>query len=277
MRTILRPSVAVTLAVLICLTSPGGLHAQEAETWTRFRGPNGSGVSKDKGFPVVFGQNKNVAWRTLVRSGKSSPVLTRTHIFLTAADKGRLYTLCLDRKTGKLLWERSIDRPHTEIASRQNHEAAITPVTDGDNVYAFFKDFGFVSFDGAGNLRWKTALGPFANTQGLGASPILASDTVVLLADQWENSYLAALDRTSGKMRWKTARDEAEGWGTPLLHESRIVTVSRGMLGVYDSADGKRAVTVSGLATAIVGSLSKETQCMRSDTGMKLPSHSPPA
>ncbi|HTM47890.1 MAG TPA: PQQ-binding-like beta-propeller repeat protein [Bryobacteraceae bacterium] len=232
-----------------------GAPGQEGEeTWTRFRGPNGAGISKDKGFPVVFGRDKNLVWRTPVRGGKSSPVLTRSRIFLTAADQGKLYTLCLDRKTGKLLWERSIDRPHTEIANRLNHEAAITPVTDGENVYALFKDFGFVSYDAAGKLRWKAPLGPFANMQGLGASPILVGDSLILVADQWEHSYIAAFDRASGEMRWKVGRDEAESWGTPVLHSSGIVTISRGLLGIHDPADGKRVGSMPGLAMAVVSS-----------------------
>src|SRR5260370_35338101 len=84
------------------------------EDWTRFRGPNGSGVSKDTGFPGEFTKDKNAIWRTPVRPGKSSPVLTSSRIFLTAFEKGKLYTQCFDRKTGKLLWERSEERPREE-------------------------------------------------------------------------------------------------------------------------------------------------------------------
>src|SRR2546425_9627032 len=85
-----------------------------AEDWTRFRGPNGSGVSKDTGFPTEFGKDKNAIWRTPVRPGKSSPVLTSRHIFLTAFENKKLFTQCFDRQTGKLLWERSEERTHPE-------------------------------------------------------------------------------------------------------------------------------------------------------------------
>lgn len=236
-----------------------GLYAQASETWTRFRGPNGSGISTDTGFPTVFGKDKNLLWRTPVRPGKSSPVLSHRHIFLTAAAGGKLYTQCFDRKTGKLLWERSTGRPRTEIVNRLNHEAAITPVTDGENVYVFFKDFGFLSYDFSGNLRWKTPLGPFTNMMGLSASPILAGPSVVLVADQWEHSYIAALDRASGEVRWKVEREESEGWGTPLLYTAQgaspqIVTVSRGQFGIHQVHDGKRVFTLPNLATTIVGS-----------------------
>jgi outer membrane protein assembly factor BamB len=244
------------LLVFLLLAS---LHAQNSETWTRFRGPNGSGISNDTGFPTVFGKEKNLLWRTPVRPGKSSPVLTARHIFLTAAADGKLYTQCFDRKSGKLLWERSIERPRTEIANRLNHEAAITPVTDGENVYVFFKDFGFLFYDASGNLRWKAPLGPFTNMMGLSSSPILAGGSVILVADQWERSYIAALDRATGEMRWKVDREESEGWGTPLLYSAQgaapqVVTISRGQFGIHQARDGKRVFTLPGVATTIVGS-----------------------
>jgi len=95
-----------------------------AEEWSRFRGPNGSGVSPDTGFPVEFSKSKNLAWRTPVHPGKSSPVLTTTRVFLTGYAQGKLYTQCFDRKTGKLLWEQSIPKEREELVNTLNHEAA---------------------------------------------------------------------------------------------------------------------------------------------------------
>src|SRR5579871_5359022 len=94
--------VVLALAVVLCPCV--------AEDWTRFRGPNGSGVSKDKNFPVQFGRGRNTIWRTAVRPGKSSPVLTKRYVFLTAFDKQKLFTQCFDRETGKLAspWRRSL-------------------------------------------------------------------------------------------------------------------------------------------------------------------------
>ncbi len=98
-----------------------------------------------------------------------------------------------------------------------NHPAAITPVTDGEYVYVFFKDFGLLSYDSNGKLRWRVPLGPFANTMGLAASPILAGDLLILQVDQLDNSYIAAHSTRDGELRWKVAREESESWGTPLL------------------------------------------------------------
>ena len=227
-----------------------------AEDWSRFRGPNGSGVSPDAGFPTEFSK---AVWRTSVRPGKSSPVLSRRHIFLTAFENGKLFTQCFDRVTGKLLWERSVDRPREEDVNPLNHPAAITPVTDGENVYVFFKDFGLISYDAAGALRWKVPLGPFANLMGLGASPILAGNAVVLLADQMDNSYIAAFDRRNGEIRWKIAREEAESWGTPLLYNPpgaapQILTASRGQFGAHLVENGKRTFSQQGVSPTILAS-----------------------
>ena len=230
-----------------------------AEDWTRFRGPNGSGVSQDKGFPVEFGKEKNVVWRTAVRAGKSSPILTDRYIFLTGFEKEKLFTQCFDRETGKLVWERVETRIHQQGGNLLNNPAAITPVTDGENVYAFFKDFGLVSYDAAGKLRWKVPLGPFITTVGLGASPIVAGDSIVLVADQLIGSYIAAFNRNNGEMRWKTGREESEGWSTPLLYEGPcsaplILTAGQGRYGAHRLADGKRVFTQSGLSPAMVAS-----------------------
>lgn len=225
-----------------------------AEEWTRFRGPNGSGISNATGYPVEFGNGKNMLWRTAVRAGKSSPVLTEKHVFLTAAEGGKLFTQCFDRATGKLAWEREIEQPHKEVANKLNHEAAITPVTDGDNVYVFFKDFGMAGFSSSGKPLWKSPLGPFANLMGLGSSPILAGNKIVLLADQWEGSFISAFDPKSGEMKWKVERTEAEGWGTPAVYEGRVLTAARGQFGIHDAASGKRLATQGPIATSVVGS-----------------------
>jgi outer membrane protein assembly factor BamB len=248
----MRVSISLCSFLAVCVIGAG-------EDWARFRGANGAGVSPGTGYPTELKKGVNVAWRTPVRPGKSSPILTARHVFLTGFDAGKLYTQCFDRHSGKLLWERSVDRAHHFIANQLNHPAGITPVTDGENVFVFFKDFGFVSYDAQGGLRWKAPMGPFNNTMGLGASPVLAGPNVVLLADQVEGSFVAALDRNNGELRWKAARDEGEGWGTPLFHDPAkrapyIVTASRGQFGSYTLDSGKRLSSLGGLPTTVVGS-----------------------
>ena len=224
-------SIAILLLFVLAWPSP-------AEDWTRFRGPNGSGVSKDSGFPVEFDKTRNLLWRTPVRAGKSSPVLTEHRIFLTGFDNEKLLTQCFDRETGKLLWERVEQRTPKPEGNLLNNPAAITPVTDGENVYVFFKDFGLLSYDATGKARWKVPLGPFINSMGLGASPIVAGDAVILQVDQVANSYIASFDQRNGELRWKVQREESEGWATPLLYQpagsdALILTAGPGQYGAH--------------------------------------------
>ena len=230
-----------------------------AQDWTRFRGPNGSGVSTDTGFPTEFNKEKNLVWRTPVRPGKSSPVLTRRHIFLTAHDTGKLYTQCIDRENGKLLWERSVDRARVEPSHTLNHPAAITPVTDGETVYAFFPEYGLIAYDAAGKERWKTPLGPFSNENGHSSSPIIAGQYIILVLDQMLGSAIAAFDRRNGELRWKTPREEMDGYATPLLYQPNgsaeaVITASRGQLGAHRVDDGKRLWSFKRLSPSEVAS-----------------------
>lgn len=248
----MKVSICRGLLLAVCAVAAG-------EDWARFRGPNGGGVAAGTGYPAAFKKDANVLWRTPARPGKSSPILTNHHVFLTGFDDGKLYTQCFDRQTGKLLWERSVVKGHDFLANRLNHPAGITPVTDGENVFSFFKDYGFVAYDARGNTLWKAPMGPFNAVMGLGAAPVLAGANVVLLADQVEGSYIAALDRKNGELRWKAAREEGEGWGTPLLlapakRTPYVLTASRGQFGAYTVDGGKRVSTLRGLPTTVVGS-----------------------
>ena len=115
--------------------------------------------------------------------------LTPRHIFLTGFEAGKLFTQCFDSDREAAV-ERSVDRPRAESASALNHPAAITAVSDGENVYSFFKDYGLISYDPDGNVRWKVPLGPFSNAMGHSSCPIIAGDNVVLVIDQMLDSYI---------------------------------------------------------------------------------------
>lgn len=228
-----------------------------AEEWSRFRGPNGSGIAAPGVYPVSFHRDSpNMLWRTPMRAGKSSPVLTEKHIFVTGYDNQILYTQCLDRATGRLLWERQQPVVHKSGVNQLNHPAAISPVTDGSNVYVFFKDYGLLSYSATGKLRWRVPLGPFTNAQGLGAAPILAGGFVILQVDQLEGSYIAAFATSNGKQRWRIAREESESWGTPLLWKNGaiIVTVGANHIGGHRVSHGKRVFTSPHASPSMVAS-----------------------
>ena len=177
-----------------------------ATDWSQFRGPNGAGVSQEPKLPAELGPNKNVVWKTSLPAGKSSPALAGDRIFLTAAEGNHLLTLCLDRASGKILWRREILANRAEVLHKLNHPASSSPITDGKNVYVFFGNFGLASYGPDGKERWKRPLGPFTNLHGMGASPILFGEKLLMVCDQNNDSYLLAVDKNDGHTLWKTER-----------------------------------------------------------------------
>ncbi|MBI3758709.1 MAG: PQQ-binding-like beta-propeller repeat protein, partial [Deltaproteobacteria bacterium] len=150
--------------------------------WPQFRGPNG-GVSETTKLPARISPSDNVEWKTSLPPGHSSPVLSADRIFLTAHDAGKLFVICLDRAGGKILWRREVPRPRVQKLHQMNDPASPSPVTDGKNVYAFFTDFGLISYGFDGNERWRLAMGPFNNPFGMGASPVLSGGILVQNCD----------------------------------------------------------------------------------------------
>ncbi len=152
--------------------------------------------------------------------GHSSPVLTGDRVFLTGVDHDKLYTLCLSRETGQVLWRRECPRSRTEPLDKLNTSASPTPAADGKNVYVFFGDFGLISYGFDGNERWRLPLGPFQNVYGMGASPIIAGDTLILVCDQSRDSFVVAVGAGDGRVRWKRPRPEAlSGHSTPIIYQ----------------------------------------------------------
>ncbi|HUQ95176.1 MAG TPA: PQQ-binding-like beta-propeller repeat protein [Bryobacteraceae bacterium] len=204
-----------------------------AADWPQFRGPNGSGISESTRVPTEFGPSKNVVWKTAVPFGHSSPVITGNLIFLTGGEGGkrtdagrekvvdeggRLVTFALDRKTGKIVWRREVPRPRMERYQPTNSPASPSPVTDGENVYVFFGDYGLLGYTVKGKELWRLPLGPFNNVNGHGSSPILYGNLLILVCDSDTDSYLLAVDKTTGKVKWKTPRPEVtRSYVTPAI------------------------------------------------------------
>ena len=214
-----------------------------AQEWPRFRGPNGSGTSSATGLPERFGPDENLRWRTPLVGGHSSPVLGEGVVFVTGADERGLVVACIARETGAVRWEQRLERARTQEVYHANGSATPTPATDGANVYAFFPELGLVSLDSAGKERWRLPLGPFHSWYGMGGSPILAGDTLVLLCDQQQGSFLLAVDAATGKQRWRTERKGLiESWTTPVVHPAarpeRILTLGTFFVCSYSLATG---------------------------------------
>ena len=233
-------TILILTLLLVFLTIPA-----TAENWTRFRGDNGSGVSDSKGLPTEFGPGKNMVWEAEIPFGRSSPVIAGDRIYLTATDDGKFVTMALDRKTGKTLWSNAVKPRRSDEFHHDTDSATTTPVTDGDNVYVFFQEYGLVSYDKSGKERWKYEMGPFRNFYSIAASPVLSGDMVYMLCDQIEGSFLVALDKNTGKEKWRRNRPaRLESYTTPILYPAEgkpeaLIVFGSGWVDAYDPATGK--------------------------------------
>jgi outer membrane protein assembly factor BamB len=224
-----------------------------AEDWLQFRGPNSAGVSNNRNLPVEFGPNKNLVWKTDLPPGYSSPVLVGDRIFLTAVDNEKLFTICLDRASGRINWRREIPRPRKAELHKANGPASPSPTSDGKNVFVFFYDFGLASFGPDGNELWRTPIGPFNNPFGLGSSPVLVGDTLLISCDQESGSFFLAVDKNTGKTRWRVERPEfTRGFSTPVIYyppqgPPQALLAGSYRLVAYSVDTGKEVWWVSGL------------------------------
>jgi len=225
-----------------------------AADWPQFRGPNGSGIADDKDLPVQVGK-RNLVWKTPLPPGHSSPVIAGQHIFVTAHEGRALLTIALDRATGRELWRKQAPRPRAEGMAPGNSPASPTPVTDGASVWVFFGDFGVLSYNAAdGAERWRAPLGPFNNANGHGSSPVLVDDKVILICDQDTDSFLLALDKNTGQVRWKTARPEVtRGYATPVIYQppggpKELIVPGAYQVIAYRADTGEKLWWVEGMA-----------------------------
>jgi len=238
---------------LLCSTLLLVVSLVAAGDWPRFRGPNGSGVG-DGAIPLGLGPAKHVIWKTPLPPGHSSPIVAGDRVFVTAAEKDALLTIALDRASGKIVWKATAPRARQHRVDSRNHPASPTPAADGGNVFVFFQDFGLLSYDRTGQERWRLPLGPFTNAYGMGASPIVVSDLVVLVCDQSAGSFLIAVGKNDGVVRWRVERpDVTSGHSTPVLFEppgrpKQLLIPGSFFLVAYDVSTGRKLWWTGGLA-----------------------------
>ena len=226
----------------------------DVQNWPRFRGPNGSGVSESRGLPVEFGPGKNLAWRTAVPAGHSSPVVWEDRVFLTGYEESRCIVVCLDLKTGKRVWERTVEATRVERKSKPNDAASSTPAVDENGIYVLFSGFGLVACSHSGQERWRRPLDPFTPPHGMASSPVLAAGKVIVVADQVSDSYIAAFEAASGNRKWKTPRPNlVGGYATP-VHGMDILTSGPMEMVAYSADTGVRRWSIPKLGVMPVAS-----------------------
>jgi outer membrane protein assembly factor BamB len=257
--------VATALA-LPMLEGKGGAAEVARGTWPRFRGHGGAGISPYPQAPLALdaraGQERNLRWKSIVPlPGLSSPVVWDERLFLTGATESGREVYGYDALSGKLLWRRPVSAGPESSRIPQNiyHEtgyAAPTAVTDGEHLWALFANGDLICLSVLGQQRWCINLGLPNNMYGLAASPILVEGKLIVQLDQEPDhdgtkSALLALDPATGKRLWRTARDVASSWPTPIPVAApsgpQIVTCANPWVIAYDPTDGREIWRVIGV------------------------------
>lgn len=197
-----------------------------AQDWTRFRGPNGTGVSEVKNVPATWTES-GILWKTeLPGQGHSQPVAWGETLFVTSAkDDGKERSIhAVAKADGKILWSKAYPMS-THGKHKLNSFASSSPAVDKDRVYAPFvsaEQFLVKAFDHAGKELWSAPLGGYKSQHGYGASPIVYEDKLIVTCDQDGESFIVALDVKTGKPVWRSPRrntEQSAAYGTPCIHQ----------------------------------------------------------
>lgn len=235
--------------------------------WPQFRGVDGAAAATSAS-TLTFERERDVLWRVDLPPGHSSPCIWGEQIFLTAHDGGELAMLAFDRADGKQLWRRAVPAPERSSFDHVDVSLAMpTPCTNGERVFFYFGTHGLVVTDTEGELAWEKRLPASADSFGVGTSPILAGDAVIVVRDGCPDAAIRAFDEETGAERWSVPRvDYYTTHATPFLwrHEGSedLVVASSGRLQGFDPKNGKARWHVDGLTTVVCTSPAADRQTL---------------
>ncbi len=257
-------------------------NSPHASHWPQWRGPDFNGMARSDA-PTKWSDTENIKWKaTIPGRGHSTPIAWGDKIFLTTAiptaqpaaqptagagrggpgggaganQEHQFVVLCLDKKTGKTLWQKvaKTATPHEGYHGMYGSFASNSPVTDGRNVYAFFGSRGVFCYDLNGKLLWEKDLGVQMKMRlqfGEGTAAVLHDDKLLLVFDYQGESFIVALDKTTGKEAWRAKREEISNWSTPLVVEhagrKQVVVSAPTKVRSYDLNSGKLLWDCAGL------------------------------
>ncbi len=192
-----------------------------AQDWPEFRGPTGQGISDERGLPLTWSETRNVRWKVAIPGrGWSSPAIQGDRIWLTTAtEEGKsLRAICVDRNSGALLQNVEIfRRKESGPINAKNSHASPTPVLEGDRIYLHFGAHGTACITQTGEIVWKTRLEYDNGQHGPGGSPVVYENLLILSCDGQDVQFVVALDKLTGKVRWKRFREGFQAYTTPLV------------------------------------------------------------
>lgn len=280
-------STVITLSLALLLLSLASLADGQANTnWPQWRGPLGTGVAPQANPPIQWSETENVQWKVpLPGRGHSTPVIWGDRLFLTTAipfgdkleprfsdapgahdnlpvsQQHEFVALAISLRDGKTLWKRTLhkDLPH-EGGHNSGSLASASPVTDGKHLFVYFGSYGLYCLNLDGKLLWQKSLGKMhtKHGHGEGSSPALSGQTLVVNWDHEGQSFLVALEASTGKERWKVARDEVTSWTTPIIVDrdgvAQVVVPGTDRMRGYALDSGKILWQCGGLSANVVAS-----------------------
>lgn len=242
-------SQIITIIFLFCFALTGS-SLKGQESWLQFRGPGSCGIAPaSSATPIIPDPQKNLAWKTKLAPGLSSPVVVNDMVFITGFDEAdkALVTYCVSMTKGNVLWERRVHPDTLETCHQVGSPASSTPVTDGKAVYVFFGSYGVLCYDMTGNLLWEHRLPLLHTTYGTASSPVLGNNLVIISRHDLKDPSVLALDKRTGKKVWEHHVDFPAGVplersnssSTPVIRGDQVIIHSHFQLLSLRLSDGK--------------------------------------
>ncbi|MEZ6016044.1 MAG: PQQ-binding-like beta-propeller repeat protein [Planctomycetota bacterium] len=276
--------VIVTLSTAPALGQATGAHDGGQSYWGQWRGPLGTGVAPDADPPIHWSEAENIRFKTpLPGIGYGTPVIWGDRVFLTAAvpvgppmdpvpddapgahdnalvnRRHEFIAFAIDRKDGKLAWRVKL---HEQMPHAGYHNsgalASASAATDGEHVLAFFGSYGLYCLNVAGEVQWQRDFGDMQikHGHGEGGSPALFGDTVIVNWDHEGQSFIVALDKSTGEQRWRVDREEGTSWATPIVVEhggvQQVIVSGTNRMRSYDLKTGALIWECMGLSNNVV-------------------------
>jgi len=270
-------TLAISIIFLAAPASENVLGASGSDYWPTWRGRDRMGISDKGNPPLTWSETENIKWKVKLTGdgSNSSPIIWQDKIFFqtavktdvkgkaapsdTSGNSGRrrgpggspptnvykFNLVCLDRNSGKLLWQKTVREELPHQGHHNDHGfASFTPVTDGKLIWANFGSRGLHCFDMNGNVKWSKDLDKMNTAMGFGegGSLAVAGDAVIVVRDHEGDSFIFALNKVTGDLIWKKERDEHTSWATPLPIEVngkiQVVVSATGLIRSYDLKTG---------------------------------------
>jgi len=288
MKTKLTFQLLFTFVFLITLNFPGFAQQQEADNWSQWRGPLGTGAAIKGNPPISFSETKNLKWKTPIPGkGHATPIVWGNQIIVqtaiatdekqekklddtrsegerrmsgTQTDLIHEYkVISVNKENGKIIWETTVAR---ELPLESTHElgswASNSPATDGELIYAYFGSRGIYCLNFEGKILWQKDFGQMEKHMsfGEGSSPFLYKKKLFIQWDHEGESFLYALNKKTGKQEWKLARDERTSWSSPFVVEmnnrTQVITSATTNIRGNDFETGELIWTSTGLTRNVI-------------------------